>query len=228
MYAYQFLRRAAAIGALAALSASAGAATEDFIKFTGATITGASQDPAHKGWSDVASFDWGVTAAAPPSGGAGAGKPVFSDLTWTQALDQAYPPLFTALTKGTYLSAELDFTRNAGQGSEQTYFKMNFTGVHLTELGLTGSGAPLESGAFDYTTIKFTYYPQNPDGTLGSPVTASYNLKTGVGDTAQLGLLYFDASRTPMAPVPEPATYAMLLAGLGLIGATARRLSQRS
>jgi type VI secretion system secreted protein Hcp len=227
MFAYQFLRRAAAIGALAALSASAGAATEDFIKFTGATITGGSQDPAHKGWSDIASFDWGVTVAASPGGGAGVGKPVFSDLSWTQSMDQAFPPLFTALTKGTPLSAELDFTRNAGPGG-QTYFKMNFTGAHLTELGLTGSGAPLESAAFDYTTIKFTYYPQNPDGSLGSPITASYNLKTGVGDVAQLGLLYFDAMHVPMAPVPEPATYAMLLAGLGLVGATARRLSKRS
>lgn len=224
MSAYQLLQRAAVLGALTALSASAGAATEDFIKFTGATITGGSQDQAHKGWSDIATFDWGVTAAAGPGGaGGGAGKPVFSDLTWTQALDQAFPPLFTALTKGTSLSAELDFTRNAGQGAEQTYFKMNFTGVHLTELGLTGSGAPIESGAFGYTTIKFTYYPQNPDGSLGSPVTASYNLKTGVGDTAQLGLLYFDALRTPMVPVPEPATYAMLLAGLGLLGFVSRR-----
>jgi len=226
MFAYQFLRRTAMIGALAALSASAGAA-EDFIKFTGTTITGGSQDPAHKGWSDVTSFDWGVTAAASPGSGAGVGKPVFSDLTWTQALDQAFPPLFTAITKGTSLSAELDFTRNAGKESELTYFKMNFTGVHLTDLGLTGSGAPIESGAFDYTTIKFTYYPQNADGSLGSPVSASYNLKTGIGNVAQLGLLYADALITPMTPVPEPATYAMLLAGLGLIGATARRVSKR-
>jgi hypothetical protein len=27
----------------------------------------------------------------------------------------------------------------------------------------------------------------------------------------------------PMAPVPEPASYAMLLAGLGLVGTIARR-----
>jgi hypothetical protein len=28
---------------------------------------------------------------------------------------------------------------------------------------------------------------------------------------------------TPVSPVPEPATYAMLLAGLGLLGFTTRR-----
>jgi probable HAF family extracellular repeat protein len=32
---------------------------------------------------------------------------------------------------------------------------------------------------------------------------------------------------TPTAPVPEPETYAMMLAGLGLLGLTARRRKQK-
>ncbi|WP_229213455.1 MULTISPECIES: PEPxxWA-CTERM sorting domain-containing protein [unclassified Duganella] len=36
-----------------------------------------------------------------------------------------------------------------------------------------------------------------------------------------------EALQAPPLPVPEPQTYAMLLAGLGLVGATARRRSSR-
>lgn len=48
----------------------------------------------------------------------------------------------------------------------------------------------------------------------------SYNVDMLDGSSAGLTL---KSSIAPMAPVPEPETYAMLLAGLGLMGAIAKR-----
>jgi hypothetical protein len=58
---------------------------------------------------------------------------------------------------------------------------------------------------------------------------ASYRLsfadtaQTGVASTRQKNYLTLNLSGNVAAPVPEPETYAMLLAGLGLVGASVKR-----
>jgi hypothetical protein len=47
-------------------------------------------------------------------------------------------------------------------------------------------------------------------------------LPTGAGEKVSLGFETFSASN-PISPVPEPESYAMLLAGLGLMGTIALR-----
>lgn len=56
-----------------------------------------------------------------------------------------------------------------------------------------------------------------------SSVSAKYYLKDYSAATSVIGTWEFSGSPDTHAPVPEPATYAMLLAGLGMIGVTARR-----
>lgn len=59
--------------------------------------------------------------------------------------------------------------------------------------------------------------------TPGSSLTNMYLHVQGIGTEAQ----GYSAKYTPIvSPVPEPETYAMLLAGLGLIGFAARRRKQ--
>ena len=55
---------------------------------------------------------------------------------------------------------------------------------------------------------------------------SSVNLAFGVVDLGDYGVtsaLWLDNVKLVAAPVPEPETYAMLLAGLGIIGASSRR-----
>lgn len=92
----------------------------------------------------------------------------------------------------------------------------------------------------DRTTgqVYYTDTSRNTDGIDHSIAFYDYTSgKTLVGfedlydggdrDYDDIVFLVSNVSATPMTPVPEPETYAMLLAGLGLIGAVAQRRSRR-
>ena len=84
---------------------------------------------------------------------------------------------------------------------------INFTSVTLNGISLT-----LTSGALETAVTPFPFLLSGPltlivSGTSG--LTASY------------------AGTMNVQPVPEPATYAMLLAGLGCVGWLARRHQRR-
>ncbi|MEF8755043.1 MAG: PEP-CTERM sorting domain-containing protein [Accumulibacter sp.] len=112
----------------------------------------------------------------------------------------------------------------------------------LASLGLPGTGGtwiekltPL-SGA---TSINFnmplngiTYIGiHRGGGTTGENGTAFYKLDAGAGTNLDVITYNLTASSNAAlyatAPVPEPETYGMLMAGLGLVGWMARRRQQQ-
>lgn len=197
--------------------------TDYFLKFDG--IKGGSTDKEHKDWSDIYSFNWGVSATALPGGGGGSSKPVLTDFAWAQGLDSSFTPLFKDITSGKHINkAVVDFTTVADK--PLVYFKMTFDEVMLTSLNLAGSAGsdPSFAGSFAYGKVTLDYWAQKADGSLGAKSTASYNLKTGEGDTAALSAVFAQGLMGPqVAAVPEPESYAMLLAGLGVIGFAVKR-----
>lgn len=205
-------------------SLPAAANTDYFIKFDG--INGESTVKGHEKWSEIDSFSWGISATATlGGGGAGVGKPVFSDFSWTQGLDSSYNPLFADITTGKHIkNAVVDFT-TVGESSH-VYFKMTFDDVLMTSVVLNGLGGinPTFAGSFTYGKVTLDYWAQKADGSLGPKSTASYDLKTGKGSPAGVAAVFAQGLVGPqVAPVPEPESYAMFLAGLGLIGVMARK-----
>lgn len=97
-------------------------------------------------------------------------------------------------------------------------------------------GGTYSNGAWGWVTneaFSFTYWGGGePNGNAGEPHIAldgRYNIPnwgwndyTGAGSPFVAGYVVEYA-----APVPEPETYAMMLAGLGLLGLTARRRRQK-
>ncbi len=136
-------------------------------------------------------------------------------------MDNQLPAIFGAMTTG------LSFTTN-------TYFSSHDVGVtagnpFLSDAGITDSG-----------TITFTT-AQTGSFVIGLKQAAAYSLYKFDGSTVTGGITSikydilgvtgkpgYDLSHagffgTPVSPVPEADTYAMLLAGLGIVGFAARR-----
>lgn len=94
----------------------------------------------------------------------------------------------------------------------------------LTGLALVcsmGSAMALTSTVTGVTgTSRYTF----EDGTTTNPIaTLTLTSERLGGSGAKFTRAELTYSAAPTAPVPEPETYAMLLAGLGLMGAIARR-----
>ncbi len=214
----------AAAATLATASTPTLASSSYYLKLDG--ISGESTSATHKNWSDIESFSWGVTATSSGPGGS-AGKPQFSDFMWTQQLDSSITGLLNNISLGKHIkSAVVDFSTSAGGSKEQTYFKMSFDDILLSSVELAGSNGalPTVSSAFNYKKVTFDYWLLKPDGTLGAHSTATYDLSKNTGSVSALSLLFARGLAGPqVAPVPEPESWALLLAGLGLMGTVARR-----
>jgi hypothetical protein len=79
------------------------------------------------------------------------------------------------------------------------FLQYRFSDVLMTSYGVSGAsgGDVIESWSFAFAKVETTYKPQdNKTGKLGPPVTFVWDL---TGNTA---------------PIPEPSTWAMLVAGL--------------
>ncbi len=196
--------------------ASQAAALDYFLKIPGAA--GESMDAKHKGEIDVLSWSWGVSTSG--------GQPSFEPFSWTQGLDSSFTPLFLGLVNDTaFTSAQLTVRRASGL-SPVEFFKMVFTGPHVIALNSqAGVDSIVVSAAMRYDAVAMTYCPTLATGALGTCVKGDFTLSPAKvlsfsGDPTVLrGLAEAGGSIDAVnLPVPEPATWATLLAGLGVLG----------
>lgn len=143
-------------------------------------IKGESQDAKHKDEIEVLSFSWGVTNAASPGagGGAGAGKPAFQDLSLVHTIDRASPSLMRACATGKHLPEGTITQRKAGsKGQDYLIIKMNDVIVTGVLAGSASAGPASETVSLAFSKVHFEYKPQKADGSLDAGVHFKYDIK---------------------------------------------------
>jgi type VI secretion system secreted protein Hcp len=146
-------------------------------------IKGESLDDKHKGEIEVLSWSWGVTSSVVTSGGGGssAGRPHFSNFSFTHKIDKASPVLLQACATGVHIKEATITHRKAGKGQQEfLIFKMNdvlITGVTLSD---NEAGMP-ENVSLAFSKIDLEYKPQKPDGSLDAGVHFKFDIITNKG-----------------------------------------------
>lgn len=155
------------------------------------------------GWILSTGVDLWSEAGLPPFAGAVDLAAVFwSPSTLSQTFD-------TVATAGTTYSIKFYLSSDGSWGNNQLEADWNGTAVTLT-----AAANPLTLGTTSWTAYEAT-------NLIGGTSSSTLSF---VGTNVP-GYIYLDnvSVTVQTAPVPEPATYAMLLAGLGMLGAVARR-----
>jgi type VI secretion system secreted protein Hcp len=145
-------------------------------------IPGNSAAVGHAGEIDIASFSWGLTNTATGGGGGGgggAGRATFRDLSFVARTGIASPLLFQACAAGRHLPTAVLTGERAP--NRFRYLRITLSEVIVTGYQQTGSeseAAPIDAFSLGYERIEVTHIPQRPDGSAGTAVTRSWNLRT--------------------------------------------------
>jgi type VI secretion system secreted protein Hcp len=156
------------------------AAVDYFLKLDG--IEGESHDSKHKGEIDLESWSWGESQTGTHSagGGGGAGKVAMQDFHFVMKVNKASPKLLLLCASGQHIKKAVLTCRKAGK-DQQEFLKIEFSDLLVSSYQTGGSGhsdiVPTDQISLNFAKIEYTYKMQNPDGTLGGPVQAGWDLK---------------------------------------------------
>ena len=155
-------------------------------------------------------------------------------------ISAASPTTFTGTVLGNQQTFMDTFTfdlpeNNISSGYNVIDFPVNLgdvgsLGTIFTSMALISFGADQQRGTADDTVLSSIdtnspgFDQQNLSLSFGENISGSAYLLIGGATTGTLGGIY---SGSIAAAIPEPETYAMLLAGLGLMGAVVRRRGMR-
>ena len=147
-------------------------------------IKGESTDSKHPGTIEVESFSWGLsnTGSASAGGGAGAGKASFQDFSFVTPVSQASPELFLACASGEHIKTATLFVRKSG-GKQQDYLTIQMSDVLVSSYKEAGDtterrSVPMDSVAINFAKIEIEFIRQNPDGGVGVPFQAGWDLRS--------------------------------------------------
>ena len=145
-------------------------------------IKGESKDSKHKDTIEVDSFSWGISNAGShaSNAGGGAGKASFQDLHCTANVNKASATLMLKCANGEHIKKAVLFVRKQGKQQQEFYtVTLEDLLVSSYQSGDSTGGNPVPTDQFslNFAKIKFEYKPQNTDGSLGSAITGTYDLK---------------------------------------------------
>ncbi len=165
------------------LTAAAGAmaASNDiFIKI--GDIKGESADSKHRGEIDVVSWSWGLAqTGGSTGGGGGAGKAHVHDISIVKHIDAASPSLFMHAAEGRHIGNVQLTVRKAG-GRAVDFIKIKLDDVLVSSITSAVKGdETVEHVTLNFGRIEYEYTPVGADGSPGTPVKFSWDVKANRG-----------------------------------------------
>jgi type VI secretion system secreted protein Hcp len=158
------------------------AAADYFLKLDG--IEGESMVRGHEGEIELQSYSWGAeqTGAHGAGGGGGAGKVSFQDLHFVAKTSKASPKLFLFCANGKHIKEGLITVRKAG-GTQQEYLVVKLTDLVVTsyQTGASDGQVPTDQVSINFAKIEYSVRQVMPDGSLGDPAVATWDLKASSG-----------------------------------------------
>jgi type VI secretion system secreted protein Hcp len=211
-----------AIAMAASCTDSAQAALNAYLKVDG--INGEATADDFVGWSDILGYSINATNSGSTGGGVGGGSPraTLSSMSVKKVVDSASPNFFGGVLTGKHYATAMIDVRKTGE-RPQKYVLWEFTDALLTSYITSASTDVItENLSIDFKKVTYSYWPQQPDGSLGTPVVFSYDRATNTSTLTGAGSLDdFQFVTTFGSPVPEPGSLA--LAALGLASVATRR-----
>jgi type VI secretion system secreted protein Hcp len=197
---------------------------------SGATaIAGDSRAVGYENWIAIDSFSMGTSSAAVP-GGPMTSKPSVSELSWSQSLDATAPAVLFNLLKGQSIGqATIEKVVLDRSGRPVTVMQQALDDVLFSSFSLSTNDASSVSfaGSMSFSSFTQTLWPTLATGGRGSPFSFGFDVVNNVAipgtlavNVAGFGNGNLDGSA---APIPEPQTWLMMLAGIGLLAGAARR-----
>lgn len=215
---------------------------------TGDSLAGFSTAYGYENWIEVSNAGWDLSAAISSSAGTGSavGKATPGAFSWTQDVDATLPLALDNIVRGTRLGrVVIEYVRVQGQGAPVTFMQQTLHDAFYTDIALAG-GTVSQSMIFksidqiqwavDATTGQrgrasgFTFNVATNLWTQNSVATQTQATHFGSGllngNWAESGIPMAAQSAgnpLPSAPVPEPQSWLLMLAGGALLAGLARR-----
>lgn len=138
-----------------------------------------------EGQIELLTWAWGVDASfsSGSGGGGGSGKATPRDVVALAESGIQSPPLLLDTNLGRHLqSAQISCARKSKKPF--TFMTLKFEEVLVTSYAVTPdptNGHPLDLLHLAFARLTQTVFPQNPDGSTGTPVTMSFDYERNTG-----------------------------------------------
>lgn len=162
-----------ALCATMALIAAPAMAADIFMKID--TVKGDALAKNYEGWIEVSNFTEGVSSQTPNAPGAGAGKPVYADVSVAKAIDATTPVLRSLAASGKRVKSVVIEATRSDEGRATPVYRITLEDVGVASAlgGVSSGGGQNEQVSLRYRTITWEYFPQDARGMSGPPVRSS-------------------------------------------------------
>jgi type VI secretion system secreted protein Hcp len=171
----------ATIGLAFVLPTQARAATDLFLTWPG--IIGPSTVQGHVGDIELTSYSQNASNTFSQSGGGGgggAGKAICGEVTITKRIDST-SPIFLGMvlsSKRTSGPVTITFAKSANDATFYSVSLRNVVPTSITQSDDPGPGRITETIVLSASQFVFTFTPQLPSGSFGTPVTFGFDCAT--------------------------------------------------